>query len=451
MVKVSVQKTPLPETEVEDNRLDQKAVNQFEKWWWIDGVAVALMMGLGALQLKSFWGAADKSNVFSAPMMPMLSGLASRLFRLEMWVAVTDTLLLAMVVSAPILYFFILYLTRRRLTALLGICLFLLPFEPFVQGRVKMAFLVGDGGHIVSVGFIPLVALPLLAFLRTGRFSRLVLASFSMALIALTTLFGSLAGLMTLGVVAFSEVLQGKGRLKLVRFGLFVLLTMGFVAFWYNPTFVLSYFNTERGKTISKTLVNLIPLSFVVTPVFGAFGFLLFEKKKQLQPLFIALGLTAMYTVIFFADYSNHLFPSHPRRYYPELGFSLAVLGGIMLTALIDYVHLKGRLLKYRLTTAGRQLATRAVLVFLVGGFGLITALKIKTIWSLPDAQILGLQTGEMALTSVWEARSKAGLFAEVGGYLISLLSISAVVVIWLRIKQAVGLAGMEKPENQKG
>ncbi len=410
------------------------------------------MMGLSALQLQSFWATVDRSNVFSAPMIPMIAGIMSSVFGMEMSAAVTDTLLLAMVFSGPILYFFIFYLTKRRLAALVGVCVYLLPFEPFVQGRIKMAFLVGDGGHIVSVGFVPLVALPLLAFLRTGRFSRLVLAAFGMALIALTTLFGSLAGLMTLGVVAFSELLQGRGRIKLIRFGLFVLVALGFVAFWYNPTFVLSYFNTERGQTISKTLVNLIPLSFVVLPVFGAFGFLLFEKKKQLQPLFIALGLTAMYTVIFFADYSSHLFPSHPRRYYPELGFALSVLGGITMTALVDYVHLKGRFFKYRLTPAGRTLATRVLMVVLVGGFGLVTATKMKAIWRLPDAQVLGLQTGEMALTSVWEARNRAGLFAEVIGYVISLVTISAVVVIWLHLKQAVGMvgAGAAKAESKK-
>lgn len=375
----------------------------------------------------------DKSNIFSAPIIPLLARVVDWLTPLSLSQGVSVVLAFFFALAPVLVYFFAWKTTGRRLVGLGTVLFYSLPANWLARGRIKMAFLVGDGGHVASLSLMPVASLWLLRFLREGGFKNLILTSLVMAAVALMSPFGLMTGLMVLGVITFSELLQGHGQLKIIRFIFSLIFTVGLVGFWYNPGFIGLFLKTPMGETVGRTFWNLIPLAFVVLPVLAAFGFLLFEKRAQLQPLFIALGLSVLFGMIAFADYMSHFFPSHPRRYLPELGLAISFLIGILAVSFSDYLQFEGRFRQWRLTVLGRQWAKRVFWLL----FGLIfTAsflLFLPGIWELPEAQVLGVLSGGLVTSSFWDIREETSLPDRGVGVVMTVGTLAITGLIWRR------------------
>jgi hypothetical protein len=414
----------------------------------VDILVALFLLFLNSLYLVPFFGQPDKSNVFSAPLFPLISYLTSRVTGLPMAKAITINLSLFVLLGPISLYFFLIRLAHRRLSGFFASLIYSLPTEWFTKGRIKMVFLVGDGGHIASLTLIPLVALFLLNFLRKGKFGSLVLASLGMGVIALASPFGLLVGVMVLTVIAFSEFLQGEGRLKIARFLVFIGLAVGLVAFWYNPGFVGLFLRSHQGLAIRKTFVNLIPISFVVVPILGAFGFLLFEKKAHLQPLLVVLGLAILFSLVSFANYVGRFFPSHPRRYLPALGFALSCLLGILSGAISDYLKFRGKLGKVRLTPLGRSLARKIFWLMGLGLMGVMVVSSLSSVWQLPESQVLGLWEEGATAGGFWEIKRQAGGISAGIGYGVTAFCLLTLIFSWAKIKKKQNLAAGH--ENKK-
>src|SRR4030066_358888 len=189
-----------------------------QEWW----IGIGELIGLVTLFLVNLWlllpffGQENKTNVFSAPLVPVLATLTEKI--------------------VPFNY---------------GVRIWLLVF------------------------------LLVLRFLRHGNFWSGVFSSVGMAIVALTSPIGFLTLAVFMGVITFSEMLLGRGRLKLLRFLVVLILAVGFSAFWYNPKFVIVTIQSTQGQLIRKTLSNLIPISFFTLPILGITGFLLFENRPQ--------------------------------------------------------------------------------------------------------------------------------------------------------------------------
>jgi hypothetical protein len=419
---------------VKKKKFFQKVLS-FRNGLLIDIFSVIFFGAISLLYLGSFLGDADRSNDFSAPLLPFLSKLVSLLTGLEELKALTFWLVFFLSLGPIFLYFFTSKLTGRRSTGFFSSLVYCLPGSWFASGRASMAFLIGDGGHLAALSLVPLVAMFLLDFLRKGVFKNLVFSSLGMVLVGLLSPFGFLTGGVIVTAVTFSEMLQGEGRLKTLRFIFFLAVGAGLVAFWYNPVFVLSLFGGAKGAVVRRTLWNLIPISFVVVPVLAAFGFLLFEKRAHLQPLFIALGLVVLFSLLAFADYVGDLFPGHPRRYLPEFGFSLAFLAGILVSAFSDYLRFKGKFYKVKLSPLGRSLARKAFWVSSLGAMGVAIIVSLGSVWELPETQVLGLWD-DGGKGAIWALRSQTGRASGIFGYLVTFLTGSLLFLVWQKIKK---------------
>ena len=401
----------------------------------VDILAIVFFLSLNLVYLFPFLGQADGGNFFSAPLVPKLASFLAVLSGLPVGQAMTLCLLVFIIFGPVSLYLLVAKLSGRRLAAFAAGLIYSLPLEILAVGRVKMAFLVGDGGHIAALTLVPVVIFFLLGFLKEGKFGSLVVGSLVLGIIALMSPFAFLSAGMVSTVAAFSEFLQGKGRLKFLRFLFFLAFSAGFIAFWYNPAFVVSFWNSAQGQAIKKSFFNLVPISFVVVPIMGAFGFLLFEKRAHLQALFIALGLVVLFSLISFADYIGQLFPSHPHRYLSELGFSFSFLAGVGLVYFSDYIRFNGRFFKIRLTPLGRKMANK-VLWFGFFSTGLLAIfISLRSFWQLPESQVLGAWN-EGITAGGWEIRRQAGGILAVLGNLITYLTIFLGGFLWLKIKK---------------
>lgn len=407
-------------------------LSEFSPQWW---VGIGEILGLAVLFWMSFWllapffGLENKTNVFSAPVIPVLATLTESLvpfpYGVRLW-------LLIFLIFFPLsYYFFVKGIAGRRLTAFLASFLVILPLGVFLLARVELGILGEDGAHIASLTLTPVVCLLLLRFLRTGRFWIGILAALGTTLVALTSPIGLLVLTVFMGAITFSEMLLGSGRLKFLRFVLVILLVVGFSAFWYNPKFAFLTIQSSQGQLVKKTLANLLPVSFFLLPLLGIAGFLLFENQPQLQAMFIAFFLTIGFGLFSLGAGMAHPAPS---RFIPAFGISLSFLIGVVVVALFDFLRTSPRVKRFKPIYFYRRLIS----------FGLIGAIFVllfilfivfsQNFWEIQYGQVLGL-TAEQKV-GIWEIKEGINRAENVFGYAVTGLAVLSVVILKLRLKE---------------
>lgn len=394
------------------------------------------VLGIAALFLTNlfllypFFGGEDTVNVFSAPVVPLLASLTENLlpfsYSVRLW------LLLFLAFFPLTFYYFVREISGRKLAGLIAGFMVLLPTGVFLNSRVNLGLFSEDGAHIASLTFIPIVCLLLLRFLRRGNFWLGIFSALGTTVVALTSPLGLIVLAVFLGVITFSEMLLGQGRLKIMRSLVVLLLTVGFSAFWYNPKFVFLTINSSQGLLVKQTLANLLPVSFFLVPLLGVFGFLLFENRPQLQPLFIAFFLTIVFGLFSLGTGIAH--PAH-YRFLPAFGVSLAFLLGLMIVGFFDFLHLSPKLKHFKIAPFPRELIAFSLI-------GLVFAFMIGVIiwscgglWEFRESQVLGL-TAEQKV-GVWELREKTSILEKIFGLTITGLSIVSVGLIERKISKS--------------
>ncbi|MFZ5366471.1 MAG: hypothetical protein ACOZBZ_04270 [Patescibacteria group bacterium] len=408
----------------------RKRLPELPPQWWVGAGEIVGLGALSALQLYlllPFFGKPDTANVFSAPVIPVLASVTNALvpysFGVRIW-------LLVFLIFFPVsFYFFVREISGRKLTGFLSSLLVSLSIGIFLPLRVSLGLLAEDGAHIASLTFIPLVCLLLLRFLRSGNFWAGILTALGTTLVALSSPIGFFILTTFMVIITFSEMLQGRGRLKAARFLIVLVLAAGFSAFWYNPKFVILTIKSPQGQLIKKTLSTLLPISFFLFPLLGVFGFLLFENRPQLQPMFIAFFQTLTFGLFSLGAGVAH--PS-PSRFLPAFGISLAFLLGISITGLFDFLRLSDWLARFKISTSRRNLVAFSLLGLVLVTLTLIIFLFAPSLWSLEETQVLGALSPDKTV-GMWEIKEKTNQIESLVGYMIS--GVSALSVLILRLK----------------
>jgi len=407
-------------------------LSEFSPQWWVGAGEVLLVLALfltNLFLLYPFFGHEDKYNVFSAPVIPLLTAFTDPFISYPYGVRIW---LLTLFLIFPLaFYYFIREISGRKLIGLLSSFVVILPIGIFLSLRVNLGLLSGDGAHIASFTFIPLVCLLLLRFLRQGNFWAGIFSALGTTLVALTSPLGLVVLAVFMGIITFSEMLLGRGRLKMMRFFVVFILMVGFSAFWYNRKFVILTFQSPEGQLIKQTFINLLPPSFFLLPLLGVFGFLLFENRPQLQPMFIAFFLTVCFGLFSLGAGVEYHSPS---RFLPSFGISLAFLLGISTVGLFDFLRTSTKLERFQILTAyRRQIA--------YGLIGLLFAVIIMTIgfsgpslWQLEKTQVLGLATAKKV--GLWEIKEQTSQAESIFGYSLTVLSLMMVGFIQRKLKQ---------------
>lgn len=380
--------------------------------------------------LRSFFGHEDQINVFSAPVVPVLATLIEKFVPYFYGVRIWLTIFL---IFFPLsFYWFVKEISGRKLVGFLSSLVVIMPLGIFLPSRVNFGLLGGDGAHIASLTFMPLVCLLMLRFLRRGHFLSATFSALGTALVALTSPLGLVVLGVFMGVVVFSEMLLGRGRLKFIRFLIVLVLAAGFSSFWYSPKFVFLTLQSPQGQLIKRTFFNLLPISFFLLPLLGAFGFLLFENRPQLQPTFIAFFLTVGFGLFSLgAGIAN---PS-PSRFLPAFGISLAFLIGVFIIWFFDFLRISPKLKRVKMIAPfRRRLAYGLVGMFLVMIF-LITFLFGRDFGIKEGGLVLGI-TAEQKV-GIWEIREKTSQTERIFGLVITILTSSTVVIVKKKLKES--------------
>lgn len=125
--------------------------------------------------------------------------------------------------------------------------------ETFIDPR-RFTILVrwGEGPHIVSLLFLPIAALFWILFLRHGNKWALVFGAIFSGLTALTNSIGAWGLLLLIFAAFIGELAENISNWRVVfnRSLVFGALSIGLIAFWFNPLFLSSFF-AEGGGAIS--------------------------------------------------------------------------------------------------------------------------------------------------------------------------------------------------------
>lgn len=386
----------------------------------IEVIILLLIFSLNVYLIFPFFGSASNFTFFSGPIVPLLAKFIE-LFGPPLSYSIQIINIFFFLLFPISLYFFVRNVTGRKLAGLLAVLFASLPFYPFGYVRVHASFLGNDAAHIASLSIIPIALLGLISFIHNGGIGNLVIASVFSGLVALISPFGFMTYAILAFISGFSELLLGRGRLRLFRLMVAFLIAGGLCSFWYNPSFFFWMVTGPLGEDIRVMISRLIPMSFFILPVLGAFGYLLFDRKPGLQPVFLASFFTIAFAIIAVAG--GGVFPSHPGRYISELGISLSFLLSIIIVNISDYLKFtqNPKLIKYK---KGFLVNTGLAVLFVV-----LTSLTIFGKGRLVgNKQVLGIWEG-VDKGDIWEAKEAFGGVSSLVGY-----SISATTVLGLGI-----------------
>lgn len=415
---------------------DQGSVTPTAGLGWLRELGLVALLTIGNLLLIQHWFSQPISFAFSAPVIPLLANFLGW-GGVDFTLAVRTLLLVFYSFGPAALYLFVRELAGRRMAAWIAVILYSLPI---LRSRFEALVSSGDGAHIAALTLVPLVGFFLLRFLRTGAFPAAVATSLAILLVALTSPFGLFVLLAMMLVVTFSEMLLGTGRIKFLRFVLVLLFAAGLSAFWYNPEFVRLTLLSAPGQAVIAALRNLIPLSFFTVPILGAFGFLLFDKRPQLQPLFVALGMTILFGLISFASGLEKFAVTAQSRYLPEVSLSLAVLWGVVGTFVYDLVGFLPQSRWFPIPAARRRLL-RKVLLAVFAVVILILAISVPYAgggFGRRGRQSLGAAS-ESPLIDITEIRERTGGTHRVLGFVISGFTGLIILGIWRMVGRESG------------
>ena len=278
-----------------------------------------------------------------------------------------------------------------------------------------------ESPYIASLSILPIALIVLLKFLREGGVKNLVWVSAVAAFTALISPFGIFVFVITSVVTTFSEMLLGDGRIKIMRLLTVFLFSASLCSFWYNPGLFFWMITGPLGSEIRAMLAHVIPISFFAVPIMACLGYLLFDRKPNLQPFFLAFFYSLVFLIIVIAG--GGFVPSNPGRYVPMLGICLAFLIGI--AGLMGFENLHTSKFSRFIPFSGSKdmflvLISLGLITFIITG-------RSQVIES--EDNVLGIWT-DVQKGDIWVARDKFDVTNAVPGYLISALGAGTLVYL---------------------
>lgn len=246
---------------------------------------------------------------------------------------VEELLVLVAYIFGPVFfYFYVWEITHRRLVSLFASLIYTLP-----TFRLSQALFFNDGAHIIALTIIPLTLVFLLRFLRKPTVKSAIVSILTITSVVLLSPFGLFNLLIFIFTLTCSEMLLGKGRIKVFLSLLVLVATAGLSAFRYHPEFVVGVFQSEQGRAIFSIVWSLIPPSFFLVPILGAFTFLIFDRRPNLQPVFLASSQFFIFFLLFFiGTHTSSIYITAPNRFLPEISLSAAFLSALILVWIVE-------------------------------------------------------------------------------------------------------------------
>src|SRR3989344_4960131 len=376
---------------------------------------------IGVFALLSFiifWPIISKisfEEVFFTPLVPFLISLLE-IFGLNTTSSLRLLFIGSFMISTIGIYLFVYDLTKRRITAILASVLYLIPPMPIfilsfffskryqselISAKSFFTIIYGDGAHFLALALIAFAALFFLRYIKSAKINDLVLTVSTCAFILLSSRSQALSLFLVLIVVALTDLFLGSARIKIKRFLLVLLISLGLVSFWYTPSFwqetLISFFSQLK---VNLKFLFPLPATLGFLTLFVSFVF--FGRKENRQPIFFSFLLFIIFLILVgeWLWYQRSLLP-HPQRLIPNLNMFAAIVMALTLTAIFDRLSLIETLAVETWSAAGKALGALV--------FGIVSFLFLATSAFVVSPWVIALISGP---NGVW-IKIKTGVLAD--------------------------------------
>lgn len=203
----------------------------------------------------------------------------------------------------------------------------------------------GEGPHLFSLIFMPLVGVFFHRVLEKKRFSDILLTAVFFGLTALSNAIGFFSAILLIGVMTFIYSAQSKHK----RFDSFKWaivtsgLTLGIISFWYNLKFIKTFF--QEGGGTGGLFISLFPWGWIGIGVGIFLIYFLFKKFITNFSLAVSMLWWAVFFMVVYGYYATsadggtgiEILPQ-ALRYNVEVDLSLAVFIGVLFGLGIDLI-----------------------------------------------------------------------------------------------------------------
>ena len=308
----------------------------------------------GFQSFAPFWYFGFPFHLFYTPLLPILEALINKIFGIPLWESYRLITGLGYI-AAPISVFFLGWqLSKRVIGGLIagiffsvgptifyfldpGVALDKFSLNFWDPRRFTILVRWGEGPHIFSLIFVPLVGLFFSKLLEDRRFRWLVLSSIFLGLAGLTNaigLFSSILLVLSLSFVKFAQAREFRAR-PILSGVLVGLLALGLISFWYNLSFIANFFG--EGEAAGNIYLSLFPWGWV--GILLGIGGIYFIFRNIIKDFAIATALLwflIFFTVVFvyYLTESVELLPQ-ALRYNVEVDLSLSLLIGVLFAWLV--------------------------------------------------------------------------------------------------------------------
>lgn len=391
---------------------------RIRKAWWSNETFEIYLLVLVFLVnfyiVLPLFGVPSQSVPFSSPIIPALAKIVAFVGGIPFLYATQIVNIAFYLLFGFSFYLLARFITQRKFAAFIAVILTSTPLGPFSWMRITGGFLGEDGPHIASLAILPLSLWAFISFLRNGGIKNLLISSVGGALIILVSPFGFMVYVLFCAISTFSEILLGAGRLRIARFISSLVITAAISAFWFNPGFVFWLYLGPFGEEIRGSIGSLIPVSFFVVPVLATFGYLLFDRRPNLQSVFLSVFFTLTFLIISSVS-SGVLASAHKSRYQAEFGISLSLLIGVVFVKLFDYLRHQRRFVLPFFTSRFWNITQLVVLAVLV----LVAVFSRSGI--VREIENLDLAVEENLQDSIFLGRTNFGIASVILGNVITL------------------------------
>ncbi|MBI2021510.1 hypothetical protein HYS93_01355 [Candidatus Daviesbacteria bacterium] len=312
---------------------------------------------VGGSSWAPFWYLGFPFHVFYTPLLPVLEAMLHKFWGFELWEAYRNLTGFAYIVGPVSLFFLAWQLSKRLIGGVVAgvlysvlptIFYFILESGEVAQDRFSADFwdprrftiLVrwGEGPHLFSLIFIPIAGLFFARFLEKPKRVNLFLTAIFVGLVGLTNAIGLFATILLMASMAFVKFCQSDtNRSKnLLLFILAGVASLGLISFWYNLTFLSTFFR-EGGGT-SNILISSFPWGWIAGFVAIFIAFILIRRfikdfglASSLVWFLLMFTVVATYYLSAPPDESAYRIELLPQalRYNAEVDLSMALLIGI--------------------------------------------------------------------------------------------------------------------------
>jgi len=327
---------------------------------FFDNITVVFSASLFIFSFAIFWPIVSKfswEETFFTPLIPSLIVWFEAL-GVDASVILRIIFISSFAFSILGLYFLVREITSRQITPIFSAILYMVPSIPifvilyFQRGLYAwelasaqsfFSIIYGDVAHFLALSFIPPALIFFLRFEKSDRKLDFLLCELFTILVLMSNRSQGFYLFVGFGIITLTEVFLGAARIKIKRALLVMIVGVGLVSFWYTP-FYLFGISQVLISQLGQNLRYLFPLPFVISIVSLILSFVFLARKKGRQGIFISFLMFIIFLALTVHWLSqDKSFLVHPNRVIPNLYMFTSIILAIVLTFVIDKLHLVGR------------------------------------------------------------------------------------------------------------